>query len=147
WRRRSAALGLLRRQGSPPATVCAVARPASVPLLLSSLLGSFAVYCGGALRCQGQALRVGLRPSLDTSPPQWRRCERREQRKNCRGPAAQRPSNPVARVLPPHKREEAQGNLDVPSQSHTRQGKQEKAEAFCVKKPQGKETSHAEISS
>src|SRR2546428_10067315 len=69
WRRRSAALGFLRRQGSPPATVCAVARPASGPLLLSSLLGSFAVYCGGALRCQGQALRVALRPSLDTSPP------------------------------------------------------------------------------
>jgi len=36
---------------------------------LSSLLGSFAVYCGGALGRQGRALRVGLRPSRDTRPP------------------------------------------------------------------------------
>src|SRR5712691_9413464 len=28
-------------------------------------------------------------PALTLAPPQWRRCERREERKNCRGPAAQ----------------------------------------------------------
>ncbi len=70
---------------------------------------------GGLCGVKATPFGWGCAPAWTPAPPQWRRCERREQRQNCRGPVAQRPSNPVARVLPPHQREEAQGNLDAPS--------------------------------
>jgi hypothetical protein len=79
-----------------------------------------------ALRC----VPGGLRPSLDTRPPPWLRGERREESKTAEGQPLRRPSNPVARVYLPVTGEEAQGNLDTPSQSHTSKGKPDKATTF-----------------
>jgi hypothetical protein len=92
WRRRSAALGFRRRPGSPPATESGVARPASVPLrsFLPPWIFRSVLRGGSVVSRPSPPLRSGWgnAPALTPAPPQWRRCERREQRKNCRGPAA-----------------------------------------------------------
>ena len=101
-----------------------VPRPASAPLRSSLPPSMLATILRGGLSrvkakpCGGRANTA--RASLDTRPPRSiARGDRRERRKNCRGPAASRPRASVARVLPPFNKEEAQENLVVPSQSHT----------------------------
>jgi hypothetical protein len=93
WRHRRAALGFLQRRGSPRATKSGPARPAPIPLrsflppwIFRSVLrgGSWASRPSPPLRCGWLASS----PALTPAPPQWRRCERRDERQNRRGPAA-----------------------------------------------------------
>jgi hypothetical protein len=76
------------------------------PSAFFASFSSFAEYYKWALRRQGQALRVAAQ-ALTPAHLQWRHCERRKQRKNRRGPAAEAAERPRRAC-------QAQGNLDYP---------------------------------
>jgi hypothetical protein len=77
---------------------------------------------------QGQASLRSVLRSLDTRLPPWLRGERRAERQNRRGPPLMRTSFPVARIFPPHHREDAQGEAPHygPSGVIPRQGSQKR---------------------
>ena len=49
---------------------------------------------GGLSGVKAKPSGWGCAPAWTPAPPQWRRCERREQRQNCRGPAAKTAERP-----------------------------------------------------
>ncbi len=135
WRRSHAALGFLQNRGVLPRRRAGLL---GLPLALCFFPPSLDLS-------QGTARGLVSRPSpAGGAPPQPGHQPPRSggaakggtKDKTAEGQPLKQPSAPVARVVTPHQREEAQGNLDVLSQSQTPAG-QAKAEALFHQKTHG----------